>query len=116
MYSFFSYILIYSVNVQLVVKEIGLINTVFLKDNNETVNCLNSVLVTKSISNLSRSSELVETLEIHVSSTTSSETISAVKLKLDEYVIQLYFHVRNFRFLMHISLPLIIAASFMLIL
>ncbi|KAK1360970.1 hypothetical protein POM88_045444 [Heracleum sosnowskyi] len=71
-------------NEQLVVKEIGLINTVFLKDNNETVNCLNSVLVTKSISNLSRSSELVETLEIHVSSTTSSEAISAVKLKIDE--------------------------------
>lgn len=71
-------------NHQLVVEEIGLLKTVFLKDNNENVNCLNSVLLTKSISNLNRSSDLRDTLEIIVSSATSSESIAALKLKIDE--------------------------------
>lgn len=49
------------------------------------MNCLNSILLTKSISNLNRSSELRDTLELHVSSTTSSETIAVLKLKIHKY-------------------------------
>lgn len=71
---------------QLVVEEIGLISTVFLKNNNEKVICLNSVLLTKSISNLNRTSDLRVALELLVSGTTSSETISALKRQIDEYV------------------------------
>ncbi|KAL8110719.1 hypothetical protein AgCh_026456 [Apium graveolens] len=69
---------------QLVVQEMWLTHTVFLKEKNEKVTCLNSALLTKSISNLNRSSELMETFEILVSSTTSSETIATLKLKIDE--------------------------------
>ncbi|KAK1360981.1 hypothetical protein POM88_045455 [Heracleum sosnowskyi] len=71
-------------SIVLAVQEIWLTNTVFLKENNEKVNCLNSALLTKSISNLNRSSELMDTFEIIVSSTTCSETIAALKLKIDE--------------------------------
>ncbi|KAK1388446.1 hypothetical protein POM88_016624 [Heracleum sosnowskyi] len=69
---------------KLSVQEIWLTNTVFVKENNEKVNCLNSALLTKSISNLNRSSELTDNFEIIVSSTTCSETIAALKLKIDE--------------------------------
>lgn len=71
---------------QLVVEKIGLINTVFLKNNNEKMSCLNSVLLTKSISNLNRTSDLRVALELLVSGTTSSETISSLKLQIDKYV------------------------------
>lgn len=71
-------------NEQLVVQEIWLTKTVFLKENNEKVNYLNSALITKSISNLNRSSELMDTFEVLVSGTTSPETIAALKLKIDE--------------------------------
>ncbi|KAK1360972.1 hypothetical protein POM88_045446 [Heracleum sosnowskyi] len=71
-------------NEQLMVEDIGLINTVFLKDSNEKVNCLNSVLLTKTISNLNRSSKLRATFELLFSSATSFETIEALKLKIDE--------------------------------
>ncbi|WOH04592.1 hypothetical protein DCAR_0624003 [Daucus carota subsp. sativus] len=69
-------------NEQLMVEDMGLINTVFIKDNNEKVNCLNSVLLTKSIINLNRSSKLKDTFELLVSSTTTSETIATLKLKI----------------------------------
>lgn len=68
------------------VEDMGLINTVFIKDNNEKVNCLNSVLLTKSIINLNRSSKLKDTFELLVSSTTTSETIATLKLKIAKYV------------------------------
>ncbi|KAL8123291.1 hypothetical protein AgCh_011314 [Apium graveolens] len=66
----------------LVVEEMGLISTVFLKDNNEKMNYLNSILLTKSISNLNRSFELKDTFELLVSSTTSSAAIAVLKLKI----------------------------------
>ncbi|KAK1360961.1 hypothetical protein POM88_045435 [Heracleum sosnowskyi] len=69
---------------QLVIEKIGLISTVFLKDNNRKVECLNSVLLTKFISNLNRSSELADSFDILVSSTTCLDTTAALKLKIEE--------------------------------
>lgn len=67
-------------------EKIGLISTRFLKDNNWIVQCLNSVLLTKFISNLNRSSELTDSFEILISTTISSDTIAVLKLKIEEYV------------------------------
>ncbi|WOH04594.1 hypothetical protein DCAR_0624005 [Daucus carota subsp. sativus] len=71
-------------NEQVVIEKIGLISTDFLKDNNWKVQCLNSVLLTKFISNLNRSSDLTDDFEILISSSTSSETIAVLKLKIKE--------------------------------
>ncbi|KAK1381527.1 hypothetical protein POM88_028271 [Heracleum sosnowskyi] len=71
---------------KLVVKEIGLIKTEFRKENGTNLELLNSVLLTKSVSNFNRSSELTETFEILASSSISCHQISALKLKIDELI------------------------------
>ena len=71
-------------NLQLVAERIEFYITTFRKDNNQTVNYSNSLLLSKSITNLSRSSGLIDTFEIFVSVTTSSDKIASLKLKIDE--------------------------------
>ena len=84
----------------MVIEKIGLISTDFLKDNNWKVQCLNSVLLTKFISNLNRSSDLTDDFEILISSSTSSETIAVLKLKIKEYVNSSLFQILLSKFVL----------------
>ncbi|XP_063936630.1 mechanosensitive ion channel protein 4-like isoform X2 [Daucus carota subsp. sativus] len=71
---------------QLVAERLEFYITTFRKDNNQTVNYSNSLLLSKSITNLSRSSGLIDAFEILVSVTTSSDKIASLKLKIDEFI------------------------------
>ncbi|KAK1393218.1 hypothetical protein POM88_012274 [Heracleum sosnowskyi] len=90
---------------QLVIEKIGLISTVFLKDNNRKVECLNSVLLTKFISNLNRSSELADSFDILVSSTTCLDTTAALKLKIEEYKISNLYQTLEHMLLGSMAVP-----------
>jgi small-conductance mechanosensitive channel len=67
---------------QLVVKEMKILTTVFLKRDNEMVFYPNYVLLTKPISNLRRSPEMKDFFDFTVHISTSTEQISAFKGKI----------------------------------
>ena len=67
---------------QLIVSEMKILTTVFLKPDNEKVYYPNSVLATKPISNLYRSPEMKDYLDFDVHISTSTEQINALKQKI----------------------------------
>ena len=67
---------------QLIVAEMKILTTVFLKPDNEKVYYPNSVLATKPISNLYRSPEMKDYLDFDVHISTSTEQINALKQKI----------------------------------
>ncbi|KAH7278299.1 hypothetical protein KP509_38G034800 [Ceratopteris richardii] len=71
---------------QLIVEEMKILTTVFLKPDNEKVYYPNSVLATKCISNLYRSPDMMEFLQYSVHISTPTEKINTFKEKLTEYV------------------------------
>ncbi|KEH35881.1 putative mechanosensitive ion channel MscS, LSM domain-containing protein [Medicago truncatula] len=71
--------------VELLVEEMNILTTVFLKLNNEKVYYPNSVLATKPISNYYRSPNMAEGIEFSVDFTTPAEKIGALKEKITRY-------------------------------
>lgn len=72
--------------VQMVVEEMKILSTVFLRADNEKVFYPNSVLATKPISNLYRSPDMKDVLEFSVHISTPTENITALKEKISAYV------------------------------
>ncbi|KAK7354613.1 hypothetical protein VNO80_20078 [Phaseolus coccineus] len=72
--------------VQMVVEEMNILTTVFLRYDNEKNSYPNSVLATKPISNFNRSPEMSDSVEFAVDVSTSIESIGALKGKLKVYL------------------------------
>ncbi|XP_038899729.1 mechanosensitive ion channel protein 10-like isoform X2 [Benincasa hispida] len=72
--------------VQLLVEEMNILTTVFLKLNNEKVYYPNSVLATKPITNYYRSPDMGETIEFSIGFTTPLERIGVMKDKIKRYL------------------------------
>ncbi|GLU10112.1 hypothetical protein SLE2022_269350 [Rubroshorea leprosula] len=71
---------------QMIVEEVNLLTTVFLKFDNEKVYYPNSVLATKPIGNFYRSPEMGDSVEFAIDVSTSVEQIKALKVKIKEYL------------------------------
>ncbi|XVE97921.1 hypothetical protein REPUB_Repub03eG0060600 [Reevesia pubescens] len=72
--------------VQMVVEEMNILTTIFLRYDNEKIFYPNSVLATKPISNFYRSPEMSDSVEFAVDVSTSVEQIGALKAKIKEYL------------------------------
>lgn len=66
----------------MVVDEMNILSTIFLKADNEKVCYPNAVLATKPISNFNRSPEMGDAVEFAVDFNTSVESIAALKAKI----------------------------------
>lgn len=71
---------------QMVVEEMNILTTVFLRYDNEKIFYPNSVLSTKPISNFYRSPEMSDSVEFAVDVSTSIESIGALKGRIKVYV------------------------------
>lgn len=72
--------------IQMIVEEMNILTTVFLRYDNEKIFYPNSVLATKPISNFYRSPEMSDSVEFTVDVSTSIEKIGELKAKIKEYV------------------------------
>ncbi|KAK4479042.1 hypothetical protein RD792_014553 [Penstemon davidsonii] len=72
--------------VQMVVDEMNILTTIFLKGDNEKIYYPNSVLATKPISNFNRSPDMGDAVEFAVDFSTSVESIAALKAKIKGYL------------------------------
>ncbi|XP_057501580.1 mechanosensitive ion channel protein 10-like [Actinidia eriantha] len=72
--------------VQMIVEEVNILTTIFLRYDNEKIFYPNSVLATKAISNYYRSPEMGDSVEFSVDFSTSTETIVALKAKIKAYI------------------------------
>ncbi|KAJ9687983.1 hypothetical protein PVL29_013955 [Vitis rotundifolia] len=72
--------------VQMVVEEMNILTTIFLRYDNEKIFYPNSVLATKPISNFFRSPEMSDSVEFAVDFSTSMETIAALKARIKTYL------------------------------
>ncbi|KAL4589447.1 hypothetical protein LXL04_002354 [Taraxacum kok-saghyz] len=72
--------------VQVVVEEVYILTTVFLRYDNEKIFYPNSILATKAISNFNRSPEMSDSVEFDVDVSTSVENILALKAKIKTYI------------------------------
>ncbi|XP_027338360.1 mechanosensitive ion channel protein 10-like [Abrus precatorius] len=72
--------------VQMIVEEMNILSTVFLRYDNEKIFYPNSVLATKPISNFYRSPEMSDLVEFAVDVSTSIESIGALKARLKTYL------------------------------
>ncbi|GMH04102.1 hypothetical protein Nepgr_005941 [Nepenthes gracilis] len=72
--------------VQMVVEEMNILTTIFLRYDNEKIIYPNSVLATKPISNFYRSPEMIDSVEFSVHFSTSVETIGALKARIKVYI------------------------------
>ncbi|XP_051131453.1 mechanosensitive ion channel protein 10-like [Andrographis paniculata] len=72
---------------QMIVDEMNILTTIFLKPDNEKVYYPNAVLATKAISNFNRSPEMMgDSVEFAVDFSTSVESIAALKSKIKVYL------------------------------
>ncbi|XP_077234824.1 mechanosensitive ion channel protein 10-like [Tasmannia lanceolata] len=72
--------------VQMIVEEMNILTTVFLRYDNEKIYYPNSVLLTKAISNFYRSPEMGDTIEFSIDVSTSPENFTALKKSIQAYV------------------------------
>ncbi|KAH7854267.1 hypothetical protein Vadar_011909 [Vaccinium darrowii] len=72
--------------VQMVVEEVNILTTIFLRYDNEKIIYPNSVLATNPISNYYRSPEQSDSVEFSVDFSTSAESIAALKAKIKTYI------------------------------
>ncbi|XP_009340447.2 mechanosensitive ion channel protein 10 [Pyrus x bretschneideri] len=72
--------------VQLIVEEMNILTTVFLRSDNEKVFYPNSVLASKPISNFYRSPEMGDSVDFTIDVSTKVETIVALKARIKEYL------------------------------
>ncbi|PWA98733.1 mechanosensitive ion channel MscS, LSM domain protein [Artemisia annua] len=68
--------------VQLVVEEVNILTTIFLRYDNEKIFYPNAILATKAISNFNRSPEMSDSIEFDLDVSTSIEKILALKDKI----------------------------------
>ncbi|KAL5200181.1 hypothetical protein ABZP36_021384 [Zizania latifolia] len=71
---------------QMVVEEMNILSTVFLKNDNEKIYYPNSVLSTKPISNFYRSPNMYDTIDFAIDVSTSIERIGALKSRIKGYI------------------------------
>ena len=74
----------------MVVEEMNILTTIFLRYDNEKIFYPNSILATKPISNFYRSPEMGDAVEFAVDFSTSIETIGALKARVKTYVDLIY--------------------------
>ncbi|KAL8166576.1 hypothetical protein V2J09_008075 [Rumex salicifolius] len=72
--------------VQMIVEEMNILTTIFLRYDNEKIIYPNSVLATKPISNFYRSPEMSDSIEFAIDFSTTMETISALKARIKLYI------------------------------
>ncbi|XP_068342533.1 mechanosensitive ion channel protein 10-like [Pyrus communis] len=72
--------------VQLIVEEMNILTTIFLRYDNEKIFYPNSVLASKPISNFYRSPEMGDSVEFSVHVSTTADTIVALKARIKEYL------------------------------
>ncbi|KAK6119681.1 hypothetical protein DH2020_046570 [Rehmannia glutinosa] len=72
--------------VQMIVEEMNILTTVFLRFDNEKIYYPNSVLATKPISNFYRSPDMGDSLEFSIDFKTPLEKIGALKEKIKKYL------------------------------
>ncbi|XP_042486447.1 mechanosensitive ion channel protein 10-like isoform X3 [Macadamia integrifolia] len=72
--------------VQMIVEEMNILTTVFLRYDNEKIYYPNSVLLTKPISNFYRSPEMADTIDFTIDISTSIETVTALKKAIYAYI------------------------------
>lgn len=72
--------------VQMVVEEMNILTTIFLRYDNEKIIYPNSVLSTKPISNFYRSPEMSDSVEFAIDFSTTVETIAALKTRIKGYI------------------------------
>ncbi|KAH6820458.1 hypothetical protein C2S53_002616 [Perilla frutescens var. hirtella] len=72
--------------VQLIVEEMNILTTVFLRYDNEKIYYPNSVLITKPISNFYRSPEMSDTINFTIDISTPMDTIIALKKAIQGYI------------------------------
>ncbi|KAA8521260.1 hypothetical protein F0562_011903 [Nyssa sinensis] len=72
--------------VQMVVEEMNILTTVFLRYDMEKIYYPNSVLLTKPISNFYRSPEMIDPIDFTIDVSTPSETIVALKKAIQAYI------------------------------
>lgn len=72
--------------VQMVVEEMNILTTIFLRYDNEKIIYPNTVLATKPISNFYRSPEMGDAVEFAIDFSTTVETIAALKARIKAYL------------------------------
>ncbi|XP_021715031.1 mechanosensitive ion channel protein 10-like [Chenopodium quinoa] len=72
--------------VQMVVEEMNILTTIFLRYDNEKITYPNSVLATKPISNFYRSPEMGDSVEFAIDFSTTVDTIAALKTRIKSYI------------------------------
>nr|XP_027067271.1 mechanosensitive ion channel protein 10-like isoform X2 [Coffea arabica] len=72
--------------VQMIVEEMNILTTIFLRYDNQMIYYPNSILATKPITNFNRSPPLGDSVEFSVDFSTSVESIAALKAKLKGYL------------------------------
>nr|XP_043613368.1 mechanosensitive ion channel protein 10-like [Erigeron canadensis] len=72
--------------VQVMVEEVNILTTVFLKYDNEKIYYPNSELASKAISNFNRSPDMGDFVDFDLDVSTSNEIISALKAKIKGYI------------------------------
>ncbi|XP_020190776.1 mechanosensitive ion channel protein 10 [Aegilops tauschii subsp. strangulata] len=72
--------------IQMVVEEMNILTTVFLKNDNEKVYYPNSALSTMPISNFYRSPDMYDTIDFAIDVKTSMESIAALKSRIKGYL------------------------------
>ncbi|XP_030470810.2 mechanosensitive ion channel protein 10-like [Syzygium oleosum] len=72
--------------IQMIVEEMNILTTVFLRYDMEKIYYPNSVLLTKPISNFRRSPDMADTIDFAVDVSTSIDTINALKKAIQSYI------------------------------
>ncbi|XAR67115.1 hypothetical protein NMG60_11013551 [Bertholletia excelsa] len=72
--------------VQMIVEEMNILTTIFLRYDNEKIYYPNAVLATKPISNFYRSPEMGDGVEFAIDMSTSAQSIAALKAKIQAYI------------------------------
>ncbi|KAJ8648366.1 hypothetical protein MRB53_001389 [Persea americana] len=72
--------------VQLIVEEMNILTTIFLRYDNEKIYYPNAILATKPISNFYRSPDMSDSVEFSVDVSTSMESIGALKERIKSYI------------------------------
>uniref|UniRef100_A0A6N2LMG8 Mechanosensitive ion channel MscS domain-containing protein n=1 Tax=Salix viminalis TaxID=40686 RepID=A0A6N2LMG8_SALVM len=72
--------------VQLIVEEMNILTTLFLRADNQKVLYPNSVLATKSIGNYYRSPDMGDSVEFHIHISTPGEKVALMKQRITSYI------------------------------
>ncbi|GAB4834814.1 hypothetical protein Ancab_033082 [Ancistrocladus abbreviatus] len=72
--------------VQMIVEEMNILTTVFLRYDMEKIYYPNAVLLTKPISNFYRSPEMCDSVDFTIAASTPTETIIAFKIAIQSYI------------------------------